>query len=265
MDIAGKVAVVTGSGGAGSGRAIAKLFARNGAHVVVSDVDDEGGAATVDEITVEGGSALYQRADVRNEGDVAELIAFAQRSFGPLSVMVNNASGPGYRPDLPLDFWDETIATELVGAMYGVRHAIVAMQTQGGGAIVNVSSTSALEFGRLRPVGSPAYDAAKAGILHFTMGLRFLTETSGIRVSCVVPHWIASPGPKEYYDSLMPEEREALGVPAELISLEAMAEAVLRLATDESLAGRALMLWGGRDPALIALGDRGYESLEELR
>jgi hypothetical protein len=91
----------------------------------------------------------------------------------------------------------------------------------------------------------------------------FLVETS-IRVNCVVPHWIASPGPKEYFDSLTPEEREALGVPAELISLEEVAAAVLRLATDDALAGRALILCGGRKPQLIPIGDRGYASLEPL-
>jgi NAD(P)-dependent dehydrogenase (short-subunit alcohol dehydrogenase family) len=225
METVGKTVLVTGSGGAGSGRAIAKRFARNGARVVVSDIDDEGGAATVEAIAAQGGTALYRRADVRSEGAVRDLIAFTQRSFGPLGVMVNNASGPEYRPNLPLEFCDEIIATELLGAMYGIRHAIEAMREHGG-AIVNVSSTSALEFGRLRPGGSPAYDAAKAGILHLTMMLRFLAETNGTRVNCVVPHWIASPGPKEYYNSLTPEEREALGVPAKLISLEEMAEAL---------------------------------------
>lgn len=264
MEIEGKVAIVTGSGGAGAGRAIAERIAAGGGLVVVSDVNDRGGVETVAAIKAAGGTAIYRRADVRREHEVRELVDFALRTYGGLDVMVNNASGPAYRPDLPLDFWNETFETELLGAMHGVRCAIEAMR-RAGGAIVNISSTSALEHGRLRSGGSPAYDAAKAGVLHLTMMLRSLAGER-IRVNCIVPHWIASPGPKEYYDSLTPQQREALGVPAVLISLEEVAAAVARLIADESLAGRALILWGGRDPALIPIGDPGYAGpLEPLQ
>lgn len=264
MEIAGKVAVVTGAGGGGSGRAIAKRIARDGGHVVVADINDDGGAETVREVAAAGGRAIYRRADVRREEEVRELVAFTERTYGDLSVMVNDASGPEYRPDFPLDFWDAIVETELLGAMYGVRHARDAMRRHGGGAIVNISSTSALEYGRLRPGGSPAYDAAKAGILHLTTMLRFLGESEGIRVNCIVPHWVASPGPKEYHESLTPAQRREQGVPDVLVTLDEMTDAVIRLATDETLAGRALILWGGRKPALIPLGDRGYAALEEL-
>lgn len=264
MNLAGKAAIVTGAGGGGSGRAIAKVLARAGALVVVSDVHDAGGAQTVAEIAQAGGRAVYRRADVRSEEEVRELIAFTQREYGGLSVMVNNASGPEFRFDRPLEFWKEIVETELLGTMYGVQHALEAMTRTGGGAIVNVSSTSALEHGRLRRGGLPAYDAAKAGVAHLTTMLRFLGETEGVRVNCIVPHWIASPGPKEYHDSLTPAERDVLGVPQELIALEEVADAVVRLATDERLAGRAMILWGGRKPALIPIGDRGYETLEPL-
>jgi NAD(P)-dependent dehydrogenase (short-subunit alcohol dehydrogenase family) len=264
MEIAGKVAIVTGGGGGGSGRAIAKRIARDGGCVVVSDINDGGGAETVSEIAAAGGRALYRRADVRQEEDVRELVAFAEDAFGNLSVMVNDASGPEYRPDLPLDFWEAIVETELLGTMYGIRHACGAMRRHGGGAIVNISSTSALEHGRLRPGGSPAYDAAKAGVLHLTTMLRFLGESEGIRVNCIVPHWVASPGPKEYYQSLTPLQRREQGVPDVLVTLDEMADAVVRLAADERLAGRALILWGGRKPAFIPVGDPGYAALEEL-
>jgi NAD(P)-dependent dehydrogenase (short-subunit alcohol dehydrogenase family) len=264
MELAGKAAIVTGAGGGGSGRAIAKRLARDGALVVVSDVHEAGGAQTVAEIAQAGGRALYRRADVRSEEEVRELVAFAERAFGGLNVMVNNASGPEFHFDRPLEFWKEIVETELLGAMYGVRYALEAMRRSGSGAIVNVSSTSGLEYGRLRPGGLPAYDAAKAGVAHLTTMLRFLGETAAVRVNCVVPHWIASPGPKEYHDSLTPAERDALGVPQELIALEEIADAVARLASDERLAGRALILWGGRKPSLIPIGDRGYEALEPL-
>jgi NAD(P)-dependent dehydrogenase (short-subunit alcohol dehydrogenase family) len=264
MELKGKVAVVTGAGGSGSGRAIAERIARDGGLVVVSDINDDGGAQTVAAIAAIGRRALYRRADVRNESEVRELVAFADRSYGGLDIMINNASGPEYRPDLPFDFWKDIVEIELLGAMYGVRQAREVMRRRGGGAIVNVSSTSALEYGRLRPGGSPAYDAAKAGVLHLTTMLRFLAGAEQIRVNCIVPHWVASPGPKAYYDSLTPEQREQLGVPAVLITLDEMADAAVRLATDESLAGRALILWGGRNPALIPIGDRGYERVESI-
>lgn len=264
MELRGKVAIVTGAGGGGSGRAIAKRIARDGGLVVVSDIDDDGGAWTVAEIGAFGGRATYRRADVRNAREVRDLVAFAESTYGAPSVMVNNASGPEYRPDRPLDSWMEIVETELLGAMHGLRYARDAMRPQGGGAIVNVSSTSALEYGRLRPGGSPAYDAAKAAVLHLTTMLRFLADTEHIRINCIVPHWVASPGPKAYFDSLTPQQREQLGIPSALVTLEEMADAVLRLATDETLAGRALIVWGGRRPALIPLGDRGYRELEEL-
>jgi NAD(P)-dependent dehydrogenase (short-subunit alcohol dehydrogenase family) len=264
MELAGKAAIVTGAGGGGSGRAIAKRFARGGAVVVVADVHEAGGAQTIAEIAHAGGRAVYRRVDVRSEEEVRDLVAFAEREFGVLSVMVNNASGPEFHFDRPLEFWKEIVETELLGTMYGVRYALEAMGRSGGGAIVNVSSTSALEYGRLRPGGLPAYDAAKAGVVHLTTMLRFLGETDAVRVNCVIPHWIASPGPKEYYDSLTPAQRDAFGVPQELIALDEIADVVVRLATDERLAGRALILWGGRKPALIPIGDRGYEALEPL-
>src|SRR5580698_7955103 len=249
MELAGKAAIVTGAGGGGSGRAIAKRFARGGAVVVVADVHEAGGAQTIAEIAHAGGRAVYRRGDVRSEGEVRDLVAFA---------------GPEFHFDRPLEFWKEIVETELLGTMYGVRYALEAMGRSGGGAIVNVSSTSALEYGRLRPGGLPAYDAAKAGVVHLTTMLRFLGETDAVRVNCVVPHWIASPGPKEYYDSLTPAQRDAFGVPQELIALDEIADVVVRLAADERFAGRALILWGGRKPALIPIGDRGYEALEPL-
>jgi NAD(P)-dependent dehydrogenase (short-subunit alcohol dehydrogenase family) len=89
--------IVTGSGGNGCGRAIAERFASDGAAVVVSDIDERGGAATVDRIRGSGGRAEFLRADVRIDGDVRLLIAFAETTFGRLDVLVNNASGQGGR------------------------------------------------------------------------------------------------------------------------------------------------------------------------
>lgn len=260
MNIQDKVVIVTGSGGGGCGRAIARRFAREGASVVVSDINEAGGNETVQHIRSAGGRAEFFRADVQVESQVRELIAFAEKTFGGLHVLVNNASGPEFRPDVPLEFWAATVQTELLGTMFATRFAIDAMRRSGGGAIVSMSSTSALSHGRNS--GSPAYDAAKAGIFRLTTALGWLAEKEKIRVNCLVPGWIASPAPLAYWQSLTPEQRRERGAPSRLLELEEVAGAILRLATDETLFGRIVYWWSESEPRLIAKDDPGYTTLE---
>src|SRR5579872_1649251 len=139
--------IVTGGGGAGCGRAIALRFARNGATVVVADVDEAGGQQTAEAIVREGGRAAFYRADVRDDGQVGDLVAFTERGHGHVDVLVNNASAT-FRPDEPLDHWAEIVSVDLLGAMFASRHAIDAMRRAGGGSIVNVASISGLWHGR---------------------------------------------------------------------------------------------------------------------
>ena len=122
--VTNKVVIVTGAGGSGSGRAIARRFAREGAAVVVSDIQYAGGRDTVARIESESGCAAFLQADVRIEEQVRGLIEFAEKTFGGLNVLVNNASGP-FRPDEPLEYWTDTAQTDLFGTMYGSnrRHA----------------------------------------------------------------------------------------------------------------------------------------------
>src|SRR5271154_2366451 len=100
--------IVTGGGGAGCGRAIALCFARNGAAIVVADIDDAGGRQTVEAIEHAGGRALFHHADVRDDSQVRDLIASAERSYGRVDVLVNNASAV-FRPDEPLERWAEIV------------------------------------------------------------------------------------------------------------------------------------------------------------
>jgi NAD(P)-dependent dehydrogenase (short-subunit alcohol dehydrogenase family) len=261
MNIKGKTAIITGSGGPGCGRATALRFAREGAHVVVSDFNDDAGRETRLEIERDGGRCAYFHADVRREDDVRRLIEFAERTFGSVSVLVNNASGPDFGPIGPLEHWTDMVATDLLGATYATRYAIDAMRrSRDGGAIVNISSTSALGYGPGSPW--PAYDAAKSGILHLTTGLGRLAETDRVRVNCLVPDWVASPQVVAYVNSLKPEERGPRGVPERLITPDEIAAEVLHLATDDSLAGRVMVWWCGQPPRLIPWRDRGYERLE---
>jgi NAD(P)-dependent dehydrogenase (short-subunit alcohol dehydrogenase family) len=255
--------IVTGSGGTGCGRAIAARFARKGAAVVVSDINEERGRETVSVIEAAGGRAAFFRADVRDEAQVRELIAFGEKIFDGVSVLVNNASGP-YRPDQPLEHWADVVQTELVGAMYATRWAIDAMRRRGGGAIVNMTSISGLWHGRKNAGGVvPAYDAAKAGLIRLTTGLASLAQSDRIRVNCLAPGWIATEGPREYWESLTPAQRLERGVPSTLLSTEAVAAAVDQLASDPALSGRVLVWWSEDRPCFIRWGDRGYADTED--
>jgi NAD(P)-dependent dehydrogenase (short-subunit alcohol dehydrogenase family) len=251
------VAVVTGAGGTGCGRAIALRFAREHAAVVVSDVNEAGGAETVRLVESAGGRAVFCGADVRDELQVRDLVEGAERMFGRVTALVNNASAP-FRPDAGLDQWTDTVQTDLLGAMYGTRWAIEAMRRHGGGAIVNVASISALWHGRRTPGGAPAYDVAKAGMIRLTTALASLGDRDGIRVNCLAPGWIATDGPRQYWESLTPEQRRERGVPARLLTTDEIADAVWYLAGDPALAGRVLVWWSDDAPRLIRWGDRGY-------
>jgi len=149
--------------------------------------------------------------------------------------------------------------------MYGTRFAIDAMRRGGGGgAIVNVSSISALWHGRTKGGGTPAYDSAKAGVIRFTTGLAWLREKEHIRVNCFAPGWIATDEVRSYWETLTPTQRLERGAPARLLDLEEVADAVARLARDESLFGRVLVWWSDGAPGLVTWGDRGYGELEAI-
>lgn len=239
------VALVTGGGGEGSGRAIALRFARAGFHVAVCDVDGDRGNSTVDAISQAGGSATFRRVNVRAREELAAAFAFAQQ-IGRVSAVVNNASAiDAFHPEAPLDYWDEIVETDFLGAMWSTRLAIETLRANGGGGIVNVSSTSALR--ERAEGGSPIYDIAKLAILRLTMRLDFL-KVENVRVNCIVPHWIAVPHIVEYVSQLSPAERAHRGVPDRLIPVAEIAETVYRLATNEDLAGEVVAWPGGGEP-----------------
>jgi NAD(P)-dependent dehydrogenase (short-subunit alcohol dehydrogenase family) len=258
-----RVAVVTGAGGTGCGRAIARRLAADGAAIVVSDINESGGRETVALIEQAGGRAVFCRADVGDERQAYELMAFGERTFGAVTILVNNASAL-IHPGDPLDNWSDTIRVDLLGAMFCTRAAIDAMKRAGGGVIVNIASISGLWHGRKTPGGAPAYDVAKAGLIHLTTRLAGLAESDGIRVNCLAPGWIATDGPRQYWESLTPDQRRERGVPSRLLTTDEIADAVVRLATDETLAGRVMLWWSDEAPRMIRWGDRGYAGYEEF-
>jgi NAD(P)-dependent dehydrogenase (short-subunit alcohol dehydrogenase family) len=258
MILKGRTALVTGSGGTGCGRTIALRLAGEGASVVVSDINTHGGEETVRLIRTSGGQASFYAADIREEAQIRKLVAFAANEFGAFGVLVNNATAP-FSHGYDMDHWPATAETDFIAPLVTTRYAIEALrQARLGGAIVNVSSISALWHGRRMPVGAPVYDAAKAGLLRFTTGLAELAKTDNIRVNCLAPGWIATDGPRQYWESLTPQQRVERGVPSSLLSTDQVAGAVLRLATDESLAGRVVFWWSDDEARLIEWGDPGY-------
>ena len=258
-----RVVIVTGAGGTGCGRAIAARFAASGATVVVSDVSEPGGRETVRLIEGSGGRAIFHRSDVRHDSEVRELVSFAESTFGAPSVLINNASAP-HAPDDGIERWSECLATDLLGAISATRWAIEAMRRGGGGAIVNIASISALWHGRKTPGGLAGYDVAKAGLIRMTTRLARLAQVDNIRVNCLAPGWIATDGPKQYWESLTPAERIERGVPSRLLSVDEVSRAVMRLAEDRTLAGRVVVWWSEETPRLIRWGDRGYRDSEDF-
>ncbi|HKV05650.1 MAG TPA: SDR family oxidoreductase [Candidatus Acidoferrales bacterium] len=259
MKIPGKVAVVTGAGGGGQGRAFSQRLAREGASVIVSDVDERGGLETVRLIQSQVGRAAFFRADAGVESDIRALIAFGEKVYGGVDIVVNNA-GP-YFPDAPLEKWVETIQVNLMGTVYGTLFGIEAMRRRGGGAIVNLGSTSAVGHG-FKHSPAPAYDVAKAAVARLTTTLAWLREKENIRVNCIVPDWVATDEVKAYVDTLTPEQCKEQGVPLPLTTLEEAADAVMELIRNDNLAGRVMVWWTGQKRGLIPVGDPGYTRLE---
>jgi len=257
------VAIVTGSGGGGCGRAIAQRLARDGAVIVVSDLDEAGGAETVRLVERAGGRATFCRADVRDDTQVQHLVQWTTRTIGPLSVLINNASAPHPTED-GIAGWMNSIATDFLGALSATRYAIDAMRGTGGGSIVNISSISSIWHGRTTDGGFPGYDIAKAALLRMTTALAPMVMNDNIRVNVLAPGWIATDEPRQDWESLTPAERASRGVPATLLTTDQIAGGVSRLALDPALNGRLVIWWSDDKPRLVRWGDRGYREFDEF-
>jgi NAD(P)-dependent dehydrogenase (short-subunit alcohol dehydrogenase family) len=205
----GKVAIVTGGGapddGIGNGRAAAILLARSGAKVLVVDIEREAADQTVRMIEAEGGTAHSLVADVSDEAQCRKMVDGAVTAFGRLDLLDNNVGigGRGTVVDTPIDLWRKVMQVNVDSMFYVSRHAIPAMvETAGGGAIVNVSSISAL-----RPRGLTAYSTSKGAVIALTRAMAVDHGPQQIRVNCVAPGPIYTP--RMYTGQMTPAGREA--------------------------------------------------------
>lgn len=234
MKLEGKVALVTGAG-FGIGRAIAVLFAAEGAKVMVSDVREDTGQETVRHIQAQGGAAAFAAADVAQEAQVAAAVQATVATFGRLDIMVNNAGIAS--PD-----WDKVIAINLSGVYYGCKHAVQAMANRGG-VIVNVASIAGLVGG----FGQP-YTAAKHGVVGLTRQFALENAQNNIRINCVCPGWILTGLTQMVWENEALRSDVMTRIPmGRWGQPEEVARAVLFLASDDSsyMTGAPLIVDGG--------------------
>lgn len=241
-----KVAIVTG-GGSGIGRSISLLYASEGAKIIVSDIDEKGGNQTVSEIIAKGGEALFVQADIAKPDDSKKVAEQAVKQFGGLHIAVNNAGiGGPFKPvgEYPVDGWDKVISINLSGVFYGLRYQIPAMLSSGGGSIVNIASI----LGKVAAKNSPAYVAAKHGVVGLTKAAALEYADQKIRINSIGPGYINTPLVTKNFDDA---------------AMKALVELhpIGRLGTSEEVA--ELALWLNSDKASFVTGayyniDGGY-------
>ena len=246
MRLEGKVALISG-GARGMGAEAGRLFAKEGAKVVLGDVLETEGKATVEEIRVAGGEAAFVRLDVTSESDWAAAVTEAERWYGKLDVLVNNAGiGGGNRiEDTTLADWERIMAVNSTGVFLGTRAVIPAMRRAGGGSIVNISSQLGL-------VGtdnsSPQYQASKGSVRLLTKATAIQYARDGIRANSVHPGPIVTAmterrraDPETYRLTVSRIPLGRYGQPVEV------ALGVLYLASDEAsfVTGSELVIDGG--------------------
>ena len=186
-----KVGLVTGAS-SGIGRAVALVWAREGAKVVVSDIQVMAGEETAALVRAQGGDAIFVATDVSRQQDSQALVEKTLAHYGRLDIACNNAGigGPVARTaDYPLEGWAKVIDINLSAVFYGMQQQIAAMLKTGGGSIVNMASV----LGAVGGARSPAYTAAKHGVVGLTQAAALEYGSRGIRVNAVAPGFIETP------------------------------------------------------------------------
>jgi NAD(P)-dependent dehydrogenase (short-subunit alcohol dehydrogenase family) len=242
MKLQGQVAVITGAG-RNIGKAIAKLFASEGAKIAVIEMHEGRGQAVVDEITKAGQAAMLVLCDVAKSGDVETMVSKVVARFGGVDILVNNAALTDHANifESTEEEFDKVIAVSLKGPYLVTKYVAVQMAKQGrGGKIVNFGSTSGL-IGRADGI---AYAAAKAGVINMTRAMAVQLSPYKIRVNCVVPNRSGSP---VGFDDDVAGSRTFENLAGRLGTAEDQAKAALFLVCDDSdfIYGHSLVLDGG--------------------
>ncbi|WYP26506.1 SDR family NAD(P)-dependent oxidoreductase [Alkalihalobacillus sp. FSL W8-0930] len=235
-----KVAVITG-GASGIGAATAKLFVSEGAKVVLVDLNEEKGKAFEEELKSQNAEALFIKANITSEEEVANVFKQTVDAFGKVDVVFNNAGIGRVHPSHDLEYseWRNTVNVDLDGVFLVARESLREMLKQGGGTIVNTASM----YGWVGSPGSAAYNAAKGGVVNLTRSLALEYADKNIRVNALCPGFIDTPiipeGDKQTLSQMTPMKR--------LGQAEEMAKAVLFLASDDSsyMTGNSLIVDGG--------------------
>ena len=233
--VEGKVGIITGAG-QGMGKAGALIFAREGAKVVVSELNDKTGQETVEQIRKEGGEAIFAPTDVTKEDSVKNMVNLTVKTYGRLDFLYNNAGYQG--PPTPSveikeEFWNFVNDINLKGTWLTMKYAIPQMLKTGGGSIINVSSAGGI-------VGLPGiapYCAAKAGVINLTRSIALEYATQNIRINCIAPGYTDTPMADGYTGGNEQMKHEIakiiqpmgrIGKPEEVVAM------ALFLASDES-------------------------------
>jgi len=255
----GKVAIVTGGGG-GIGGATARALAREGAAVLVVDVNEEAADAVARGIRDTGGVAESSRADLSEEREVKAVVATVVQRFGRLDVLHNNAaltdsdflSADTAVTELSLEVWERTLAVNLRSQMLMCKHAVPIMADQGGGSIINMSSGASLKGDRTRT----AYGVSKAGVNALTLYVATSHGKKGIRVNTIMPGLVITDAVRAHVKEEMLASLSKATLTPSVGQPDDIADVVVVLASDESryITGQMLAVDGGMS-AHVGLGD----------
>ena len=254
MRLENKVALITGAG-SGIGREAAVLFAKEGAKVVVVDVNDDGGAETVGMVKANGGKAAFVHANVSRVVDCKDMIEFAETTYGKLDILFNNAGIMHGEDDNAITteeaIWDLTMNINLKGVFLGCKYGIPALRRAGGGSIINTASFVAL-MGAATP--QIAYTASKGGVLAMTRELAVIHARENIRVNALCPGPLRTKMLMDFLNTEEKKQRRLVHIPlGRFGEAREIAQAALFLASDESsfVTGTEFVVDGGITAAYV--------------